>query len=181
MKTAQKDESEVDNSEQSLILIEGVEVHSLYNFLLNCKTITANIGPLAGIPPTLLSPIAFHGASLNSLKIRENKVHIDNVDYYSLELNGPILPTTIHNLFAINSPEHELTASFCSFQPTDAFSKMIKDNSNEMPVSVVFGKENLSDCGLNKRVLQQFCSPDTKIVTNIECLKYTDDKTFTWS
>lgn len=65
-------ECEVDNSEQSLIFVEGVEAHGLYNFLLNCKSIFANMGPLAGVPPTLLAPVGFHGATLQSLKVCSN-------------------------------------------------------------------------------------------------------------
>lgn len=63
-------ECEVDNSEQSLIFIEGMEAHAFYNFLINCKSTIATTGPLAGIPPTLLAPVAFHGASLQALKVK---------------------------------------------------------------------------------------------------------------
>lgn len=68
-KITHRAECEVDNSEQSLVFVEGVEAHGLYNFLLNCKSIVASTGPLAGVPPTLLSPVSFHGASLQSLKV----------------------------------------------------------------------------------------------------------------
>ncbi|KAJ8933632.1 hypothetical protein NQ314_013895 [Rhamnusium bicolor] len=184
-KIIQKSECEVDNSEQSLVVIEGVDVHALYNFLINCKSATSITGALAGIPPTLLAPVAFHGAALNSLKVRENKAYVDNVNYYSLDLIGPILPSTIHNLFAINSPEHSLTMTFNSVPTTESFSK-IKNNARQSEIenkgSVVFGKENLSDCGLLPKVLQHFCTPDLKHVTNVECLKYTsDNKTYTWT
>jgi hypothetical protein len=36
---------------------------------MNCKSSTATTGPLAGVPPTLLAPVAFHGATLKSLKV----------------------------------------------------------------------------------------------------------------
>lgn len=180
-----KAECEVDNSEQSLVVIQGVEVHALYNFLLNCKSATALTGPLAGIPPTLLAPVAFHGASLNSLKVRDNKVNIEGVDYYSLELLGPILPTTTHNLFAINPPEHSVTMTFNGVSSTEPFSKVRnkeRKSDIENKGTIVFGKENLSDCGLLPKVLKHFCAADPKYVTNVECLKYTsDNKTYTWS
>ncbi|XP_023016168.1 humpty dumpty [Leptinotarsa decemlineata] len=184
-KIIHKAECEVDNSEQSLIMVEGVEVHALYNFLINCKSAIATTGPLAGIPPTLLAPVAFHGASLNSLKVRENKVHLDEADYYSIELSGPILPSTIHNLFAINCPDSSLTATFSNIKSTECFSKLqnsVRKSDIVNKGSMVFGKENLSDCGLLPKVLKHFCAPDQNYVTNVECLKYTsEDKTYTWS
>lgn len=180
-----KAECEVDNSEQSLVMIEGVEVHSFYNFILNCKSSTAFTGPLAGIPPTLLAPVAFNGSSLQSLKVRESKVNKDNINFYSLELSGPILPNMIHNLFALNQPEHSLTATFNNLKYTECFSK-VKNTERRSVIdnrgTVVFGKENLSDCGLLPRVLKHFCAPEQDYVSNVECLKYTsENKTFTWS
>lgn len=62
-------ESEGDNMRQSLVFVKGVEVQALFNFLLNCKSATATTGALAGVPPTLLAPTAFHGASLKPLKV----------------------------------------------------------------------------------------------------------------
>ena len=50
-------------------MVEGVEAQALFNFLLNCKSCTATTGPLAGIPPTLLSPVAFHGSTLRPNKV----------------------------------------------------------------------------------------------------------------
>ncbi|CAG9815270.1 unnamed protein product [Phaedon cochleariae] len=184
-KLIHKAECDVDNSDQSLVVVEGVEVHAFYNFLINCKSSTAVTGPLAGIPPTLLAPVAFQGASLNALKVRESKVHVDDADYYSLDLSGPILPSTLHNLFAINSPEHSVTATFSNVRSTECFSRL-KNSERRSDVlkkgTAVFGKENLSDCGLLPKVLSLFCEPDDSCVTNVECLKYTsENKTYTWS
>jgi len=53
----------------SLILIEDTETQGLFNWLMNSKLCISNTGPLAGIPPTLLSPVAFHGATLRPLKV----------------------------------------------------------------------------------------------------------------
>lgn len=175
----------MDNSEQSLVLVQGVEVHALYNFLLNCKSAIALTGPLAGIPPTLLAPVAFHGASLNSLKVRDSKVTLEGADYYSLEVSGPILPSTPHNLFEVNPPDHSVTITFSGVSSTEPFSK-IQNSERKSDIenkgTMVFGKENLSDCGLFPKVLRHFCTADSKFVTNVECLKYTsDNKTFTWS
>lgn len=62
-------ERDIDKTPESLILVEGVEAQALSNFLVNCKSCTATTGPLAGIPPTLLAPVAFHGATLRPNKV----------------------------------------------------------------------------------------------------------------
>lgn len=118
-------ECAIDNSEQSLICVEGVESQALFNFLMNCKSSVSITGHFAGIPPTLLSPVAFRGATLQSLKVRENKVTVDNEAYSSMEITGPILPHTVHSLAAlIASPEDEYSATFANIGNTKAFSKV---------------------------------------------------------
>lgn len=181
-KIVHKAECEVDNSEQSLVLIEGTEVHSFYNFLLNCKSAVSITGALAGVPPTLIAPVAFNGATLNALKVRENKVKVDDVNYYSIELNGPILPTTIHNIFNIHPPEHSLTATFHNLASTLPFSKAEPKGESKVSDGIIFIKENLSDCGLNDKVLERFCATESKNIVNVECIKYdSDNKTYTWT
>lgn len=171
-------------------MIEGLEVQALYNFLINCKSAIAQTGQLAGIPPTLLAPVAFHGATLNALKVRESKVHVDNADYYSLELLGPILPHTIHNLCKLHSLDRSMTATFANLTSTIPFSKVLckKDKSSgdvddeTILGSAVFRQANLSDCGLNKNILKHFCSNNHKYICNFECLKYTsEDQTYSWT
>lgn len=177
----------MDNSEESLVLIEGMEVHAFYNFLMNYKGVISITGRFAGIPPTILAPVAFYGATLNSLKVRESKVHVDDVDYYSIDVMGPILPSTIHNLCLIHPPESSFTATFANVASTLPLSKITRPNcetgSEDKGVgSAVFGKENLSDCGLNAFVLKRFCGEDAHFICSTECLKYTGDtKTYTWT
>lgn len=65
-------ESEIDNLKQSLVFVKGVETQALFNFLINCKSAIAATGALAGVPPTLLAPTAFHGATLKALKVLHN-------------------------------------------------------------------------------------------------------------
>lgn len=62
-------ESSVDSAAQSLVLVRGAEAQALFNFLLNCRSLASDTGALAGVPPTLLAPTAFHGGALNSLKV----------------------------------------------------------------------------------------------------------------
>ncbi len=53
----------------SLLLVEGVDTQGLFNWLMTSKLCISNTGPLSGVPPTLLAPIAFHGATLRPLKV----------------------------------------------------------------------------------------------------------------
>ncbi|KAJ9598294.1 hypothetical protein L9F63_011034, partial [Diploptera punctata] len=114
---------EVDRTPESLIYVEGVEAQALFNFLLNCKSCIATTGPLAGVPPTLLAPVAFSGATLKSLKVRQSVVKVDMDNYYSMELCGPILPHLIHNLCGLMKHSlEEFSATFANLDSTKAFS-----------------------------------------------------------
>jgi protein downstream neighbor of Son len=62
--------TKIDQKPSSTVLVDSDEhVMALFNFLLNCRSISTTIGHLAGVPPTLLSPVAFHGATLKSLNV----------------------------------------------------------------------------------------------------------------
>ncbi|KAF2898864.1 hypothetical protein ILUMI_07322 [Ignelater luminosus] len=174
---SQKTECEIDSSEQSLVFIEGMEVNGLYNFLLNTKSVTNATGPLAGIPPTLLSQVAFQGGTLCALKVKESKVRIDEVNYFSLEITGPVLPHLIHNLCALHPADQNLIATFANLNSTLAFNKIkVVENSQKENQSTsgfnVFGEMNLSDCGLNPTILKHFCSSNIEHICNIESIKY---------
>ncbi|KAG8237110.1 hypothetical protein J437_LFUL008162 [Ladona fulva] len=62
-------ERSIDQKPESLVYVEGVEAQALFNFLMGCRSCVAPTGALAGIPPTLLSPVAFKGAALGALKV----------------------------------------------------------------------------------------------------------------
>ena len=62
----------IDSRPESLLLIEGIECQSLLNYLLNAKL---SVGQgVAALPPTLLAPVAFQGAVLRALKLRQSSV-----------------------------------------------------------------------------------------------------------
>ena len=61
----------LDQQPTSTVLVRGVDTLALFNFLLNCKSLTANTGPQAQVPPTLLAPVAFEGATLKGLKVNQ--------------------------------------------------------------------------------------------------------------
>ncbi|CAG9766493.1 unnamed protein product [Ceutorhynchus assimilis] len=177
----------VDRSDQSLVLIEGCEVNAFFNCLLNCKSAIAPTGPLAGVPPTLLAPVCFKFGTLTALKVRQHKIQSEGVDYYSLDLLGPILPSTLHNILNINSPSDSITISFSDVESTRAYSKVVKKTQKkleelEQKGGTIFGEENLSDCGLNAKILKNFCSADSEKVCNFELLKYCGEtRSYTWT
>ncbi|XP_026757832.2 protein downstream neighbor of son homolog [Galleria mellonella] len=187
----QSAESSVDSAAESLVVVRGADAQALFDFLLNCKSLASPTGPLAAVPPTLLAPTAFHGATLQSLHVRENTLHSDNKKYYSIELKGPILPTTVHTLFNVlkTSSTAQFSATFAHHQPTLAFSwaaqKIAEDEASKENepnhFTKAFNKENLSDCGISEEMLQHFCSPDPSIVKPLDSVKYnTEDGTYTW-
>lgn len=118
---------DTDSNDQSTIVIEGVECQAFFNFLFNSKSMTTNVGRLAGIPPTLLSPTAFLGATLKSVQVRTSKVRQENVDYHSVELKGVILPHVlphIDNLLRAEKRPPSFSASMTNHMSTLALTKV---------------------------------------------------------
>ncbi|XP_069742794.1 protein downstream neighbor of Son-like [Narcine bancroftii] len=86
-----------------LVVVEGSSTASFITFLMNSPHIVAQEGVQKGLPPTLLCPVAFPGASLQLLQVANTcgKVQgcLGSIDSYSLEITGPILP---HSMDYIN-------------------------------------------------------------------------------
>ncbi|XP_047505135.1 protein downstream neighbor of son homolog [Pieris napi] len=184
-------ESTVDNAAESLVAVRGADAQALFNFLLNCKSLVSPNGPFAGVPPTLLSPTAFHGGTLQSLKVRENVILSDSKKYYSIELRGPLLPTALHSIFRVlnTTSNAQYSATFAHHQPTLAFSwaaKVISEDESTKEnepnhFAKAFNKENLSDCGISEDLLTHFCSSETNSILSLDSVKYnSEDDTFTW-
>ena len=64
----------IDHHSSSLAVITGSHTQALFNYLLNNKTLISKTGSHAGIPPTLLSPVAFDGATLKSLTAKHGMI-----------------------------------------------------------------------------------------------------------
>lgn len=81
-KNAQKDSLfYFDNRPKSTLLFsESGDVQSLFNYLLNSKTCMLASGPLAGVPPTLLAPVPFVGATLHKLRLEQNIIKSVGID-----------------------------------------------------------------------------------------------------
>ncbi|XP_062926873.1 protein downstream neighbor of Son-like isoform X1 [Mobula hypostoma] len=92
-----------DKQFKFLVVVEGSSAASLITFLMNSPHTVAQEGVQRGLPPTLLCPVAFPGASLQLLQVANTcgKVQgcLGSVDSYSLEITGPILP---HSMDCIN-------------------------------------------------------------------------------
>lgn len=113
-----------DTTEQSVILVEGVECQALFNFLLNAKSTTTKVGRLAGIPPTLLAPVAFPGATLKKLQTRFSTVRMNNIEYQSMELKGIILPHILQYLCnLLQEKTDQFSATMVNFPSTVSLSK----------------------------------------------------------
>lgn len=152
------DESREDRRPRSLVFVERGETQALFNFLLNSRACVCPTGQLAGVPPTLLSPVAFHGASLRSLKVRQGWVKQNESKLHVVELSGPILPSALHGLCALfGSSQDKGAFSFAaaSDPPTAAFSAFQPEAAGSAPAA--FATEALKDCGLSPQFVQQMC------------------------
>lgn len=67
----EKHEVQVDHRPESLVLVRGSHTFTLLNFLISCRSLVAVAGPQAGLPPTLLAPVAFRGGTMHTLKVSE--------------------------------------------------------------------------------------------------------------
>lgn len=184
--TARKKEIEDDNGDMSTTLIEGVDCHSFFSFLLNSKSIVPKVGRLAGIPPTLLAPVAFLGGSMCKQTARSSKIRVESEDFYSIELRGAILPHTVHTLCALLSEvKDKYSLTMVNYPHTVAFTKtsrkilgdlerkLVEDPDKKAAIAdVVFWCENLSDCGLNHSVLESMCRVDADAVNILESVQF---------
>ena len=62
----------LDKRPESVIKVKNC--NGLFNFLLNATFLCTPAGPLTGLPPTLLSPCSFEGATLNKNKVNTQPV-----------------------------------------------------------------------------------------------------------
>ena len=150
---------------KSLVLIKGMSSTQLFlNFLLNTRLCIANSGPLSGVPPTLLSPVSFHGSTLQSLQVKQtvSEAGEGSESFSCLELIGPILPNCVDGLISLlKSSLGSFKASLTTYEPTASFSGVgVALEAN--PTSKAFAIENLKDCGLDKQFLNTICSDDCR-------------------
>jgi len=161
----------LDGRSDSLVFIEGVECQSLLNYLLNAKL---SQGPNE-LPPTILAPVAFPGATLKSLKVREHTVggKAGIPKSYQIDVTGPILPETLQKLsllsanyskdFIVKTRTQEDTFSFTAFTLPE-----------EISAQAAFASANLNDCGLSDKMLHKLSkvqkSTHEKVIREIQII-----------
>ncbi|KAL0266856.1 UNVERIFIED_CONTAM: hypothetical protein PYX00_009292 [Menopon gallinae] len=157
-------EGKIDSSQESLLLIEGANMQAFFNVLLNYKGCVSSTGPFAGVPPTLLSPSAFSLATLKSCKVRDSMVHVNGTDFYSIQIEGPVLPHAFRQIcILLEEYKTHYSASLTTFKQSLSFTHAFKAQENDeikSSSSSVFFKENLSDCGLSHNLISVFCESD---------------------
>lgn len=184
-----------DFSDNSLLLIEGVECQGFFSYLLNAKSTITSVGRLAGVPPTLLAPVAFPKATMQHLVPRSKKVRLDGVDYYSIDIKGLLLPTFLPSVaMLLCETRHTFSATLASSINTLSFSKATQKlletttpaESKEAVESdagclQVFGEQNLSDCGLLPAVVSAICRTGQNAVGLLERVCYQQGEGYAWS
>ncbi|GAB1610624.1 hypothetical protein Ahia01_001348700 [Argonauta hians] len=113
---------EIDCRPESVLVVDSeVSVQALFNFLMNWRACVATVGPHHGIPPTILSPSAFKGAALKSLKVKHScALQKDQRKVGVLEVSGPVLPCHVQRLVQLmqETQARDFTLSLHTHEPT---------------------------------------------------------------
>ncbi|OWK53026.1 Protein downstream neighbor of son [Lonchura striata] len=163
----EKHEVQVDHRPESLVLVRGSHTFTLLNFLISCRSLVAVAGPQAGLPPTLLSPVAFRGGTMQTLKGGFE-------DVFSLEVLGPVLPHALHALTLVLGPAQRgaFRALLSAHEPSAAF------NARPAPAQEDV-QQDLPACGLHPKTLDQLQQCPTLGKSSIRLLEM-KDYTYTW-
>ncbi|XP_077369763.1 protein downstream neighbor of son homolog isoform X2 [Festucalex cinctus] len=149
----------VDRKPESVVYVEGPHTFTLINFLINCKSVVAAAGSQAGLPPTLLAPVAFRGAAMHSLKARcvnvKSQVGSDYQNMSSMEITGPILPSSLHAITTLLRPAQKgnFSATLYTHTPTAIL------NIHGTKQQGASGSVDISTFGLNPASIQHLMQP----------------------
>ncbi|XP_072512969.1 protein downstream neighbor of son homolog [Salminus brasiliensis] len=181
-----KEHSEVrlDHRPESVVLVEGSNTFTLINFLINCKSLVAGSGSQAGLPPTLLAPTAFRGATLQMLKARsvnvKTQVRTGYQDVCSLEVTGPIMPHALHALTQLLKPSQKggFSVSLYTHEPSAVLNVPVakpseSDQQND-------AAQCLDQSGLQQSTVQQLVEPSTLGKSALRQL-HMRDYSYTWN
>ncbi|XP_028837236.1 protein downstream neighbor of Son [Denticeps clupeoides] len=161
----------LDHRPESVVLVDGAHTHTLINFLINCKSLVAAAGSQAGLPPTLLAPAAFRGATLHTLKARsvnvKTQVRTGYQDVCSLEVTGAIMPHALHALTQLLKPAQRgaFSATIYTHEPTAVLNVAVGKDADPVQqhlpddLMVKAAVESLSRCGLAPGSLRQMAEP----------------------
>ncbi|CAN8197093.1 unnamed protein product [Coccothraustes coccothraustes] len=174
----EKREVRVDHRPESLVLVRGSNTFRLLNFLISCRSLVAVAGPQAGLPPTLLSPVAFRGGTMQTLKARtvsgRARVQGGFEDVFSLELLGPVLPHALHALTLLLGPAQSgsFRALLSSHEPSAAFNTLPAPPRED-------AQQDLPACGLHAKTLDQLSQCPTLGKSSLRLLEM-KDYSYTW-
>ncbi|XP_049485233.1 protein downstream neighbor of Son isoform X1 [Panthera uncia] len=173
----EKHEVQMDHRPESVVLVKGMNTLTLLNFLINSKSLIASSGPQAGLPPTLLSPVAFRGATMQMLKARSVNVKTQAVsgykDQFSLEITGPVMPHSLHSVTMLlkSSQNGSFSAGLYTHEPTAVFNICL-------PVNKILDKETLQEelgnCGLHPKTLDQLSQIPTLGKSSLRLVELSD-------
>ncbi|XP_060071651.1 protein downstream neighbor of Son-like [Ylistrum balloti] len=131
----------IDNRPESTVYVTGSDVQGLYNYLLNCRSCVATSGVQAGLPPTILAPRAFKGATLKSHKVKHSLVkQMDNnkqiKSVHILEVLGAVLPHHLANYMSLlsNTQEGEFSLTLNTHEPSVALNVPVGMETDQSPV-----------------------------------------------
>nr|XP_061802902.1 protein downstream neighbor of son homolog [Nerophis lumbriciformis] len=151
----------VDHKPESVVFVEGMHTFTLINFLINCKSAVAVAGSQAGLPPTILAPVAFRGASMHSLKARcvnvKSQVGSAYQNISSMEITGPILPTSLHAITTLLRPAQKGNFSATLYTHTPTAILNVHRNGQQC----TSGSPDLLAFGLNPASIQQLMQPSS--------------------
>ncbi|NXS44389.1 DONS protein, partial [Balaeniceps rex] len=179
----EKHEVQMDHKPESLALVKGTNTFTLLNFLINSKSLVAVAGPQAGLPPTLLSPVAFRGGTMQTLKARsinaKARVHSAYEDIFGLEIVGPIMPHSLHSLTTLlkSAQRGAFSALLYTHEPTSVFNTNL-DNANPA-LNKETACKDLPTCGLHPKTLDQLSQCPTLGKSSIRFLEM-KDYAYTW-
>ncbi|XP_021040286.1 protein downstream neighbor of Son [Mus caroli] len=154
----EKHEVQMDHRPESVVLVKGLNTFKLLNFLINCKSLVATSGAQAGLPPTLLSPVAFRGASMQMLKARSSNVKTQALsgysDKFSLDITGPVMPHALHSMSMLlrSSQRGSFSAGLYAHEPTAVFNVGL---SLDKELDRKVAHKDLANCGLHPKTLEQ--------------------------
>lgn len=142
--------------------MRGSDTLLLLNFLINNKISLATTGAMAFVPPTLLSPVAFQGATLQQLQLKQTSSTYNGETIFSLDISGPILPSAVKGLseFFRETQGGNFKSNLITHEPTALFSLATAKAKTGARMFSVFATESLKDCGLKSELVNEFCSKD---------------------
>ncbi|NXX11268.1 DONS protein, partial [Podargus strigoides] len=179
----EKHEVQMDHKPESLALVKGTNTFTLLNFLINCKSLVAVAGPQAGLPPTLLSPVAFRGGTMQTLKARnmntKARVQLAYEDIFSLEIVGPAMPHSLHSLTMLlkSAQRGAFSAILYTHEPTAVFNTNLDNASPALNKETIH--KDLPACGLHPKTLDQLTQCPTLGKSSIRFLEM-KDYAYTW-